>query len=49
MLLDAIAERERRDLTPVLRAWFPNEIRAVRKAINRTLQSMGEGPLRHPK
>ncbi|MFQ5858291.1 MAG: RQC-minor-1 family DNA-binding protein [Anaerolineae bacterium] len=48
MLLDAIAERERRDLVPVLRTWFRNEVRAVRKAINRTLQHLGERTLRHP-
>jgi hypothetical protein len=40
MLLEAIEERERRDLVPVLRAWFPHEVRAVRTAINHTLQSL---------
>jgi len=49
MLLDAIRERGRRDLAPVLRAWFPHEIRAVRSAINHALQSLGERPLRHPR
>jgi hypothetical protein len=48
MLLDAIGERERRDLAGVLRAWFPHEIRAVRTAINRTLQGLGERGLAHP-
>ena len=49
MLLDAIRERGRRDLVPVLRAWFPHEIRAVRSAINHALQSVGERPLPHPR
>jgi superfamily II DNA helicase RecQ len=48
MLLEAIRERDRRDLAPVLRAWFPHEVRAVRKAINRTLQSLGQRALPHP-
>ena len=48
MVLDAIAERGRRDLAGVLRAWFPHEIRAVRTAINRTLQGLGERALAHP-
>lgn len=48
MLLEAIEERERRDLAPVLRAWFPHEVRAVRKAINHTLQSLGQRGLAHP-
>jgi hypothetical protein len=49
MLLEAIGERDRRDLAPVLRAWFPHEVRAVRTAINRTLQSLGQRSLPHPK
>jgi hypothetical protein len=48
MLLDAIGERGRRDLSPVLRAWFPHEVRAVRTAINHTLQSLGQPGLPHP-
>jgi len=48
MLLDAIGERGRRDLAPVLRAWFPHEIKAVRTAINHTLQSLGLRTLSHP-
>ena len=48
MLLEAIEERERRDLAPVLRAWFAHEVRAVRKAINHTLQSLGQRGLAHP-
>jgi hypothetical protein len=49
MLLDAIGERGLRDLGPVLRAWFPHEVRAVRTAINRALQDLGLGALPHPK
>ena len=48
MLLEAISEQGRRDLAPVLRAWFPHEIRAVRKAINHTLHSLGLPGLPHP-
>ncbi len=48
MLLEAIGEGQRRDLVPVLRAWFPHEVRAVRTAINRTLQSLGQRALTHP-
>jgi hypothetical protein len=40
-LLEAIGERSRRDLSPVLRAWYPNAVRAVRKAINQTLDGLG--------
>ncbi len=49
LLLEAVEERGRRDLAPVLRAWFPHEVRAVRTAINHTLQGLGEGTLPHPK
>jgi hypothetical protein len=49
MVLEHIAEEQRLDLLPVLRAWFPHEIRAVRTAINRTLQALGKGGLPHPK
>jgi len=48
MLLDAISERERRDLAPVLRAWFPHEVRAGRTASNHALQGWGERTLPHP-
>jgi hypothetical protein len=48
MLLEAIGERDRRDLAPVLRAWFPHEVQAVRTAINRALQSLGQRALPHP-
>ena len=47
MLLNDISERDRRDLSPVLRAWFPHEVRAVRKAINHTLQRLGQRALPH--
>ena len=48
MLLEAISEQGQRDLAPVLRAWFPHEVRAVRKAINHTLRSLGQRALPHP-
>jgi len=48
MLLEAISERDRRDLAPVLQAWFPYEVRAVRTDINHTLQSLGQPALPHP-
>ncbi len=48
MLLEAIGEQGRRDLSPVLRAWFPHEVKAVRKAINHTLQGLGQRTLPHP-
>lgn len=47
MTLDRIAEQGRRDLEPLLRAWFPHEVRAVRTAINRTLQGVGLRPIPH--
>jgi superfamily II DNA helicase RecQ len=49
LLLEAIRVRNRRDLASVLRAWFPHEIRVVRKAINHTLQELGMRALPHPK
>jgi hypothetical protein len=49
LLLEAIRERDRRDLAGVLRAWFPHEVRAVRKAINHALQELGMRALPHPK
>ncbi len=48
LLLDAIGERKRRDLAGVLRAWFPHEVRAVRKGINHALQVLGERTLPQP-
>ena len=47
MLLQDIAAQKRHDLVPVLRAWFPHEVRKVRRMINHTLQSLGERPLPH--
>lgn len=47
MVLDAIAEQGRRDLEPLLRAWFPHEVRSVRSSINRTLQGLGLRPIPH--
>jgi hypothetical protein len=41
MLLDEVAEQKLIRLAPVLRAWFRHEVRAVRTAINRTLQALG--------
>jgi len=49
MLLDEIARRGDARFVVILRAWFPHEIRAVRKAINRTLQALGQQPLTHPR
>jgi hypothetical protein len=49
MLLDEIARRKAINLVPVLRAWFPHEIRAVRKAISRTLQALSQRILVHPR
>jgi hypothetical protein len=40
MLLDAISDRQRDDLTPVLRAWSSHEVRKVRQAISRILQAL---------
>jgi ABC-2 type transport system ATP-binding protein len=37
-----------RELAPVLRAWFHYEVRAVRTAINRTLQELDLPALQHP-
>ena len=49
MLLDEIAGQQMARMAPVLRAWFRHEIRAVRTAINRTLQTIGQRPLPHPR
>lgn len=48
LLLNMLRERPQPELAPVLRAWFPHEVRKVRAAINHTLESWGERPLRHP-
>ena len=31
--------------TPILRAWFPHEVRKIRKAINHTLQELGQATM----
>jgi len=49
MLLDEVAEQKLIRLGPVLRAWFRHEMRAVRTAINRTLQTLGQSALPHPR
>ncbi|HRU95580.1 MAG TPA: hypothetical protein P5195_10155, partial [Anaerolineae bacterium] len=48
-VLETIAREQRVELVPVLRAWFPHEVRAVREAINQTLQALGQAGLPHPK
>jgi len=48
LLLEAIGERGRRDLAPVLRAWYPNAVRAVQRAINRTLRDLGLSAVSEP-
>jgi len=48
MLLDEIVRQKMVRMAPVLRAWFPHEVRAVRTAINHTLQALGQPPLAHP-
>ncbi|HQM14896.1 MAG: hypothetical protein GYA30_12385 [Chloroflexi bacterium] len=48
-VLETIAHEQRVELAPVLRAWFPHEVRAVREAINHTLQALGQRTLSHPK
>lgn len=46
MALETVQLQERRDLLPVLRAWFPYETQAVRTAINQTLTAFGLPALR---
>jgi len=48
-VLETIAQDQRGELAPVLRAWFPHEVRAVREALNRTLQALGQSGLPHPR
>jgi hypothetical protein len=48
LLLQLLREQPQPELTPVLYAWFPHEVRKVRAAINHTLQSWGLRPLPHP-
>jgi len=47
LLLERLQERPQPELSPILRAWFPHEVRKVRQAINHTLQTWGERPLPH--
>jgi hypothetical protein len=49
MLLDEIARRGAARFTAILRAWFPHEVRAVRTAINHTLQALGQQTMAHPR
>ncbi|MFO7682012.1 MAG: hypothetical protein R6X34_18365 [Chloroflexota bacterium] len=48
LLLQALREQPQPELTPVLHAWFPHEVRKVRTEINLTLQAWGQRPLSHP-
>lgn len=48
LLLNMLREQPQPELAPVLRAWFPHEVRKVRAAINHTLESWDERPLSHP-
>ena len=48
LLLETLRAQPRPEFAPILRAWFPHEVRKVRAAINRTLQSWGERPSLHP-
>jgi len=48
-ILEVIGKEQRVELAPLLRTWFPHEVRAVREAINRTLQALGRPGLPHPK
>lgn len=48
MLLDRIAAEKRHRYIPILRAWFPHEVRKVRERINRTLSALGEAMVPHP-
>ena len=49
MTLDEIARRHDARFVPILRAWFPHEVRKVRSAINETLQSLGQPRLSDPR
>lgn len=48
LLLNMLREQPQPELAPVLRTWFPHEVRKVRAAINHTLESWGLRPLPHP-
>lgn len=48
LVLERIAQDKALHLAPVLRAWFAHEVRAMRQAINDTLQDLGIAALPHP-
>lgn len=48
LLLEKLRDQPQPELTPILCAWYPHEVRKVRTAINQTLQSWGERPFPHP-
>ena len=48
LLLEQLQKRPSPQFAPILRAWFPHEVRKVRQAINHTLQTWGERPLPPP-
>jgi len=48
LLLESLRDEPQPELTPILCAWYPHEVRKVRAAINQTLQSWGERPFPHP-
>ncbi len=48
LLLQTLRDQPKPELTPLLHAWFPHEVRKVRADINHTLQTWGERPLSHP-
>lgn len=48
LLLETLRDQPQLELSPVLRAWYPHEVRKVRAAINQTLQSWGQRPLSQP-
>ncbi len=47
-VLECIAQDKAIHLAPALQVWFVHEVRAVRQAINATLQQLGLPPLPHP-
>ncbi len=48
LLLEKLRDKPQPELTPILCAWYPHEVRKVRAAINQTLQNWGERPLPQP-
>lgn len=48
LLLETLQDQPQPELTPVLYAWFPYEVRKVRTAINNTLQAWHKPTLAHP-